>query len=416
MILSKYNIYVTQDDFVTIYNTLTGGLIQLSKDKYDSVLNGSFEEIGVLLRSGIVIENENDDFHKYKYIQHSKMFSRERVVLYICPTMKCNFSCFYCFEGNNKHQQVMTDEVENSIVEYLYANKNKKISIIWFGGEPMLNFNRILSLSRKLEDKQIDFTSSMITNGSLLTQRNVNKLNELNLEFIQISLDGVSEDHNTRRYFPSKLGSFDVITDGINRVLENTDIPITIQVAVDKSNYSAYEDVLNYFNAMQPLHMQNERIHINYNIVGDRTNFDSQKTCFNGKEHYDFLMHLKQTNIKNKVKLFLPGMSSPCMYVTSDCYAIAPNGDMYKCLEHLGDKNKSVGNLTERTLLLNKLSEMTFSYDSFSNNECRDCAVFPICGGGCPLDRQKEKGANGISCSFYKEHISDILSLIKTKT
>ena len=43
----------------------------------------------------------------------------------------------------------------------------------------------------------------MITNGSLLTEKNVTLLKDLPLDFIQISMDGVKEVQDSRRFFHS---------------------------------------------------------------------------------------------------------------------------------------------------------------------------------------------------------------------
>ena len=87
---------------------------------------------------GIIINDRKEEIQRYKYILYSKMFRYNRILLYICPTMNCNFSCSYCFEVGSKRKINMTEDVEDAIVRFLVKNKEKKISIIWFGGEPLL--------------------------------------------------------------------------------------------------------------------------------------------------------------------------------------------------------------------------------------------------------------------------------------
>lgn len=416
MLYSKFNIYSKKKDSVLIYNTLTGALISIKTELFDDLLVNTQPEVtNPLIDSGILIKQKDDDLKKYKYIQYNGMFKKDRITLYICPTLKCNFSCSYCFEGNRKSGNHMSNEVENAIIEYLNTYKQKKISIIWFGGEPFIEIKRIKSITDKLIKNNITFSSSIITNGSLLTKVDSQILKELHLDFIQISMDGTKTQHDERRYFSKNKGSFDTIISGMEKVLNETSIPITIQVAVDKSNYFGYEDLLLFMNNKFPLFFSKNRIAINYNIVGDRTNFDKKNSCFNHKDYYDYLLHIHSLNIKNKSKLFLPGTSSPCMYKTTDCYAIAPNGDMYKCIEELGNKSKVVGNILNKEVSLLKLADCAFEYDCFCNQECLNCEVFPICGGGCPLDRQKDKGINNMACSFYKKYITEILHLMHTK-
>lgn len=415
MFYSRFNVYSQNENDVLIFNTLTSSLVSLRQNVFKSLLtNTQPNVVDSLINLGILIKHKDDDLNKYKYIQYNGMFKKDRITLYICPTMSCNFSCFYCFEGNKKNGNKMSDDVEDAIVNYLMAHKKKKISIIWFGGEPLLEIKRIKSITSKLVENDIVFSSSMITNGSLLSRIDSQILKDLHLDFIQISIDGIKEQHDKRRFFSTHKGSFDTIIAGVETVLRDTSIPITIQVAIDKSNQSGYEDLLTFMNAKFSWAFSEKRLAVNYNIVGNRTDFDVKQLCFTHKDHYQYLLHVNSLHIKNKLNLFLPGMSSPCMYKTVDCYAIAPNGDMFKCIEDLGDESRAVGNLLKKEVSLKKLADCTFKYDCFLNQECLECNVFPICGGGCPLDREKDKGINHIACSLYKEYITNILSLMHT--
>lgn len=415
MELSKYNIYSRREGKITIFNSLTGALVQLDADTFDGILaKGNDSDTFKQLREmGIIIGDRNEEIRKYKYIQYSKMFRNNCITLYICPTMNCNFTCSYCFEAGNKGNVSMTEEVENAIIRFLVKNKEKKISIIWFGGEPLLNTKSIDNISKKLESEHIDYSSSLITNGSLLNEQNINILKKTSIEFIQISMDGTKKVHDSRRFFHSRKGSFDTIILGIKQLLTETSIPITIQVAIDKTNYLEYENLLNYFNQYFPTQMKEKRIQLNYNLVKDRTGFDSKKTCMGEKDYFDFLMRIDKSNIRNKRPLSLPDKASPCCYNSIGTYAITPDGEIFKCIEQVGDKSKSIGNIKNEGISLEKLSSCFFKFNHLENSECIDCTVLPICGGGCPLDREADQGTNKKSCSFYKTYINDILTSMK---
>lgn len=412
MDFSRYNIYVKGNDVVTIFNTFTSALVQLNNDSFENLLtsdtNSETEE--KLLAMGILVNNRNDEIQKYKYIQYSRMFRNNQMLLYICPTMNCNFSCSYCFEAGNKTKINMSTEVEDAIVRFISQNKNKKISIIWFGGEPLLNVDTIKNITDRLNKEQINYSSSMITNGSLLTKHAVDILKTISIEFIQISMDGTKAVHDIRRHFRSGKGSFDAIIEGINRILSDTSIPITVQVAIDKTNYQEYEKLLSYFNNNFSSYMDEKRIQLNFNVVKDRTNFDTQGTCMSHQDYFHYLTRLNKLNLKHKMDLFLPKMSQPCMYNTVGAYAITPDGEIYKCIEHVGNPQKSVGNILKENISLSGLATCMFKNNYLENTECMNCPVLPICGGGCPLDREADGGENNVACSFYKKYIDQILS------
>ncbi len=71
----------------------------------------------------------------------------------IAPTMRCNFNCSYCFEGDNKSFSKMSAEVENAIIQYIVKKKQstERLILRWFGGEPLLAFDKILSISSRLD-------------------------------------------------------------------------------------------------------------------------------------------------------------------------------------------------------------------------------------------------------------------------
>ena len=75
-----------------------------------------------------------------------------------------------------------------------------------------------------------------------------------------------------------------------------------------------------------------------------------------------------------------------------------------------GNSEYKVGNIKEKSVSLSKMAQATFGPDPFEDEECLACNVFPICGGGCPLDRQKKKMGKNINyCSIYKTRLADML-------
>ncbi|WP_353598165.1 hypothetical protein [Prevotella disiens] len=52
---------------------------------------------------------------------------------------------------SEEHKNIsMTDEVEDKLVKFISSNEQaKQLTVIWFGGEPLLEFKRIVSLTKK---------------------------------------------------------------------------------------------------------------------------------------------------------------------------------------------------------------------------------------------------------------------------
>lgn len=395
-----------------IYNSLSSAIVQLEQRTFDNLLfAGEHRELREkLYEQGILVEAHSYELHKYKYMQFSKMFRNDSILLYICPTINCNFSCSYCFESGNKKNGNMLVDVEDAIIDFLVKYKKKKISIVWFGGEPLLNIHSIERITERLKQEHVNFSASMITNGSLLNERIAKSLSKLSLEFIQVSMDGTKSVHDSRRHFHSGTGSFDIIIQGIKNLLSHTSTPVTIQLSIDRRNFHEYERLLDFLNHTFPEQMATKRLQINYNVVKDRTNFDKDGVCMNHLDFFNFLTYASKLDLPNKRPLSLPDMAQPCMYVSRGAYAVTPDGNLYKCIEQIGNPDKAAGNILSKQISLTDVSTCFFNQCYLENSECTQCKILPICGGGCPLDRETDKGSNKISCSFFRDFVENILS------
>lgn len=412
MKFSKYNVIKNDGISTWIFNSLTKAFVKLPTDTYNRIEEENASDLRKeLLKQGILTD-EADEISVYKYKYYTHAFNPRIFHLCVAPTMQCNFSCFYCFEEGNKNLPTMSDEVENALIRYIENNNKDQVSINWFGGEPLLAFDRILSISEKLNQKNIDYVSSLVTNGSLLTESKIARLDLLHLTHIQISLDGLAPVHNQRRCFKNGTPSFDLIRSNIDALIRNTTIPLHIQVAIDKTNSSAYHEMLQLFSQNYPK-LVNKRIRIGCNFVQNRTDFDKNGVCFTSDDIFAKQIESLKKGEKNDLCPALPDLSFPCMYRCKNSFAIDPAGDMYKCLEYLGDPQFKVGNLLEGKIFLKKIAQATFSESPFENDACMECPVLPICGGGCPIDRIKYRNhPDKAYCSIHKTKLADMLPVL----
>lgn len=414
MKLSKYNIIKSDGISTWIFNTFTKAFVKLPAVAYQKIGEEETSDLKKELFKQGILTDESDEISPYKYKYYAHAFDSRLFHLCIAPTMKCNFSCFYCFEEGNKNLPAMSDEVENALVRYIEKNKENRISINWFGGEPLLAFDKIVSICDKLNHKNIDYVSSLVTNGSLLTKSKIARLDLLHLSHIQISLDGPAPIHNRRRCFKNGTPSFDTILSNIDHFIHTTSIPLHIQVAIDKTNASAYHEMLRLFNQNYP-GLVDKRIRIGCNFVQDRTTFDKRGVCFTNDDIFDKQVESLKNGEKNDLTPSLPDLSLPCMYRCKNSFAIDPAGDIYKCLEYLGDPQFKVGNLLEGKISYKKVAQATFAESPFEDDACLNCPVLPICGGGCPIDRIKHQNdLNNNYCSIHKTKLADLLPIFYT--
>lgn len=419
MKLSQFNIKSDIDDEVLIFNTLSTAFVKLSEESYQDLLRGYIEDflLEKLVDNGILVEETYDEVKAVEYKFYSHVFDNRSLSLMIAPTMKCNFSCYYCFEGGHKQYGLMDDSIAEKLVQFIASNKPKPVQITWFGGEPLLGFSKIEYISRRLIDKEIAFEAKIITNGSLLSEEVIEKLSDLRISDVQISIDGIQKDHDNRRVYKNGSPTFETINNNIKNLLLRTDIKLTLSVAVDHNNSTAYTDVVNFVEQNYKEYLMGSRIRVYNNYVQDRTNFDNGHVCFTEEQILEADIQALTEMPQNNHIHGLPRQSVPCMFRCSKSFAIDSKGNIFKCLEHLGQKDLKIGSLNEGSISFRRILETSFSNLPFDDNKCRQCAFLPICLGGCPIDRIKVKaGKLDSCCSIYKKNLTKLLPYIYKKT
>ncbi len=136
----------------------------------------------------------------------------ESMVLIISDS--CNFSCTYCYGSYGEKHGLMPFEIAKKAIDL--AIDAEIFDIVFFGGEPMLNFPLIEQVVAYAESKALyqPFTFRMTTNGALITEENAAYFKEHNFE-ISVSMDGDRLSHDTTRIFKDGTSSYDKVLNGI---------------------------------------------------------------------------------------------------------------------------------------------------------------------------------------------------------
>ncbi|MBQ6622261.1 MAG: radical SAM protein, partial [Mogibacterium sp.] len=153
------------------------------------------------LRSmGFLVEDSADDdlYNIIRMRALTELYAPGNLLLTIAVTRACNFDCSYCFEGNRTGKP-MSQEVEDQLIKFIGRFYTPNVSLTWFGGEPLLAFDRILSIDRRIRDLGKRVSAAVITNGYLLDDYKVSKLNDLNVDYLQLTHDGKKATHDSRR-------------------------------------------------------------------------------------------------------------------------------------------------------------------------------------------------------------------------
>lgn len=231
------------------------------------------------------------------------------------------------------------------------------------------------------------------------------KLDKYSIRSVQITLDGSQAQHDTKRFFANGKGTYAKILENVSLLLQLSNVHVLLKVNLDKTNIDFYSELRDSINNLYPEYVKTGRLGISRNYVRNRTGFKGCDTCLSEEEYFD-KFYEPQYAIN-----YLTNIAAPCPLRSCSDFAIGPDGSIYKCLEFLGNKDKAIGNMLTHNINIRKQASHALSYDPFNDEKCCNCEIFPLCGGGCPIDRErasKEKKPN--NCSIIRERIKQIIT------
>lgn len=406
-ILSKYtHCFKTSNDEPLVYNSENNCFLKVSKSLFNDLIALSqgkdfpiFEKetLNLLLKYNIIIEKDKkySFFNKMKLLNCLDRFNYDKLTLNIIPTSCCNFYCPYCFE-KNKTNHTMTDKVIDDLFSFINKNeKAKKINLMWYGGEPLLAFEKIKTILNRLHNEvSIPINNhSMITNGYLFNKEVCNFFKEYPLNDIQITLDGDAETHNAKRFTRTDHSTFNKIIENIDNIFnELPDIHVYIRINIDESNKSSFHNLHN--TLLSRWHDKRISIYPGFIRIENEEQTEMIEPSILGDSKRSFFFDLE--NKGTEVNFYPMHREKSCSAVRMNTYIIGPEGEFYKCWNDVSDKSKIIGYINQSQLTNpDLLAKYVMDGTLFEDAECKDCFFFPICGGGCPQYRLKNKYENG---------------------
>lgn len=386
IIPSYYNRYIHHGDNYLIYNLYksTAVLLKESEFKRFEDIAMDFKHTEELLRLGMYVK---EDFSEIDYLLlKSRIISANdnHVFFRIYTTYDCNAKCYYCYE-KDVNKVYMSHEVAKKTISFIKNNtpKNSKLTIEWFGGEPLLNIPIIDYISKEIKEysilNDIYFRSRVITNGLLINESIILKsIKHWNLNMVQITLDGPKSMYEKIKNYEQADG-FETVLDNIENLL-NKKVKVNIRLNYDDSRINEIIGLIDLlyerFGKYDTVNVYSKRI-MNDESENNTTNNIGDMKIFNKLVKVGFVKDILAT---------IPNRVSKCVAYKINSYIVDPNGNVGKCSQSLA-KNEIVGDIYKGINIEKIVNWCTPRLDK----KCFYCEILPTCYGGCMYEYYRGK-------------------------
>jgi uncharacterized protein len=412
---------------------LLGDEAFLIADKYARKLPLSEDEKTKIAKIEELVKHEAAPHQKTslesRVSEYKKRLNRFTIVL----TSACNMRCKYCYEepkeGGNKlaYEVVRTidEAVARKAIDQVLSSYESVGTIMFFGGEPLLNVKLMERLCEYIEVKTKGLSSKpsigIITNGTIFDDEVASLLKRYSV-YTTVSVDGPEAIHDYSRVYANGRGSFTDVSAIVDELKDNG-LPFgfqsTITPAHMKMGYGVQE-LGEFFRTRFDVRLP----HIVPATYSPQSNqYWSDRDITRLVESYTASIRHSLAAIEsgelNDVRLFslLYGVlvslifkrPNPIRCPAGTELAVAPDGSYFPCFTLINEGADLLLSTVEEGLhsegYWDRLDNFLFANLKKNNKECNSCWAVPVCHGclGTSVKRSGDIGANDpINCLVMK--------------
>jgi uncharacterized protein len=235
----------------------------------------------------------------------------------------------------------------------------------------------------------IPYSLSMVTNGTLLDRPTIERLTAVGLKMIRVSVAGPGRIHDALRPFKGSGGTYEIIMRNLAAISGLVPIMIECQYDTASTDHEAIPEMFDDFDR--------------YGVSVDKVRFcpilptRTESPFQSGMGDPGIYLRLSAEARKRGYSQFDAPPSNRCAADFRHNYVFDTDGEIIPCpgiqggeLAY-GDVWKGVDFIAESQILMRKLPDKCV----------RECALLPICMGGCRQQALTAQGDfNGIDCRY----------------
>lgn len=393
-----------------LFNALTCALGAAPVKVWTQAASGSIyddETATLLADQGFLVPENLSEVQVLDHWRASMAYDVTHLTYFISPTKACNMACSYCVHRQKTRSENMTQQTVLSVLEFIIkdieAKRPQSVKLDFGGSEALMNFKAVLQMSQNLSffcrGRGIDFKLSLITNGLALTPEIIIALKPYGLTRVRTTISGPADIHNRLR--PAKSGgdTFETILNNLTSIKGLVEIGLAGQYDPSAEDYLRFPELLDELSerglkdtvtevAFGPI----------YPTAGGEKDYklESLKACQFSETNPWRRVWLENQIIKKGFKTYEGPPSNRCLANYRNTMVIDSDGAITSCpslMDHADSRYGHVDSGVDFRL------EAELSARPLPKKCHTDCAIAPLCDGGCRLGALIETGDfNGIHC------------------
>lgn len=426
----KYYAYIPSSYRIVKLNDLSYKILQhiqagISIDKICKTYAIRRDEIDTMLRffleessHGISINTSDNK------ISDNETRIIDRITLHV--SNDCNLRCKYCYASGghyNSDRGLMSKETAETFVDFCFREFQQVRSIVFFGGEPLLNPSVIRYVCRLFEENykvgNIGYMPKFgaITNGTILSAQAL-QIIEKYFSFLTISIDGPKDINDANRIDANGNGSFNRIASFIEQVKKIPHLSIQYE-----STFTDKHTSLGYTHAGIREFMK-RRFHLHGDVLEEYSKEKNSNTRVTLMRHSaeDILSGDYPEGFFSILHTVATKTPKTMCQLYRRNFSVSTSGQIFPCHMNTGEERCCLGNISSDNVFTNPdfflQAHPGIMYGFKNNSICEDCWANNLCGGCSRLWFYNEeestytKYPNQNLCKNNCKHIENILAKI----
>jgi uncharacterized protein len=322
--------------------------------------------------------------------------------VYLILTNSCNQRCVYCLDGAGTYRkespEAMDIETAKTALEGMYSRIADRgyMEIIFFGGEPLLNWPLAKEIIAYVEEElnvagRITAHFHLTTNLTLFPPDLIDRARAHDISFL-VDVDGPQEVHDALRPLRGGKGSYAITARNIGRLVE-AGIEVALRATITSQNQdlrgivATHKSLGGASSALVPVNpIDSDMASFPESILPDPEIVVAGMRSLARESPYDLRKLFPFNEYLNR---FYPDTRTThgCGAPYGNTPVICADGDIFSCIYLVGNEEFKIGSVraSASPVYDDNLKRMRDAVSIDSRPRCAECPYRNLCGGGCPV-------------------------------